>query len=67
VRELKGFKRVHIGAGDTRTIDFELHTDNLAFYGRRNTRIVEAGDFHVWIGGSSETKLRGEFTVVDAS
>jgi len=67
VRELKGFRRVHIGAGDTRTVDFELHTDNLAFYGRRNNRIVEAGDFHVWIGGSSATDLRGEFTVVDAS
>jgi beta-glucosidase len=66
VKELKGFKRVRIDPGETITVRFELQTDNLAFYGRDNRLVTEPGDFHVWIGGSSETELRGEFTVVDA-
>jgi beta-glucosidase len=67
VRELKGFRRVRIEPGATLTVDFELRADDLAFYGRDNTLIVEAGDFHVWAGGSSEAALRGEFTLVDAN
>ena len=65
VRELKGFRRVAIEPGQTVRVDFELHTDDLAFYGRDNTLITEPGDFHVWIGGSSAADLRGEFRVVE--
>lgn len=64
VRELKGFRRLRVAAGDTVTVSFELHTDDLAFYGRDNTLMVEPGDFHAWIGGSSDTGLRTEFRVV---
>jgi beta-glucosidase len=65
VRELKGFKRVAIEPGQTVRVDFELHTDDLAFYGRDNTLITEPGDFHVWIGGSSAADQRGEFRLVE--
>jgi beta-glucosidase len=61
VRELKGFRRVPIDAGQTVRVEFQLDADDLAFYGQRNTLIVEPGDFHVWIGGSSTAELRGEF------
>jgi beta-glucosidase len=64
VRELKGFRRVRVTPGETVTVSFELHTDDLAFYGRDNTLMVEPGDFHAWIGGSSDTRLRTEFRVV---
>lgn len=64
VRELKGFRRVRVAPGETMTVSFELHTDDLAFYGRNNTPLVEPGDFHAWIGGSSDTGLRTEFRVV---
>jgi beta-glucosidase len=64
VRELKGFRRLSVDAGETVTLSFELHTDDLAFYGRDNTLMVEPGDFHAWIGGSSDTGLRSEFRVV---
>ena len=66
VRELKGFERVAVEPGQTVRVEFELHTDDLAFYGRDNTRITEPGDFHVWIGGSSAADLQGEFSVVAA-
>ena len=64
VRELKGFRRLRVEAGGTVRVSFELHTDDLAFYGRDNTLMVEPGDFHAWIGGSSDTGLRTEFRVV---
>lgn len=64
VKELKGFRRVRLGARETRTISFELHTDELAFYGRGGQLIVEPGLFHVWIGGSSDAGQRTEFRVV---
>ncbi len=65
VRELKGFKRVRVEPGQTVTVDFELHSDELAFYGRDNRLMLEAGDFHAWIGGSSTTDLRSEFRLID--
>ncbi len=64
VRELKGFRRVRLLAGETQTVRFELHTDALAFYGRDGKAIIEPGLFHVWIGGSSDTELRAEFQIV---
>ena len=45
-RELKGFQRVTLEPGATTRVEFRLHTDDLAFYGRDNTLIVEPGDFH---------------------
>ena len=66
IRELKGFKRVRVEPGQTTTVEFELPTDELAFYGRDNLLMIEAGDFHVWIGGSSTTELRSEFRLVDS-
>jgi beta-glucosidase len=67
VKELKGFKRLRVEPGQTITVDFELHSNDLAFYGRDNTLLVEPGNFHVWIGGSSETQLRAEFCLVPRS
>ncbi len=64
VRELKGFKRVRIEPGRTLTVNFELHTDDLAFYGRDLQLATEAGAFHAWIGGSSETEFRTGFRII---
>ena len=61
VRELKGFRRVAVKPGQTVTVEFNLRTDELGFYGRNNQILIEPGDFHVWIGGSSEAGLRAEF------
>jgi beta-glucosidase len=65
VKELKGFRRVRLEPGQTITIDFDLHTNDLAFFGRDNQPTVESGVFHAWMGGSSETELRTEFRIVD--
>ncbi len=67
VKELKGFRRIRVEPGQTIAVEFELQSENLAFYGRDNTRLTEPGEFHVWIGGSSETQLRAEFQLVEQS
>jgi beta-glucosidase len=65
VRELKGFQRVRVAPGQSVRVEFNLHTDELSFYGRDNTRVLEPGDFQVWIGGSSEAELQSEFRLVE--
>jgi len=64
VKELKGFRRIHVEPGETLTVDFQLHTDDLSFYGRDMQRVTEPGEFHAWIGGSSDTQLRTEFRII---
>jgi beta-glucosidase len=64
VRELKAFRRVSLDPGEQVTVEFRLHTDDLAFYGRDMRLVVEPGEFHAWIGGSSEAGLRAAFRVV---
>jgi beta-glucosidase len=63
VKELKGFQRLKLKPGESRTVEFVIGPDNIAFYGRDMKLMNEPGDFHVWIGGSSEAELRAEFTV----
>jgi len=65
VRELKGFRRVHLQPGETVTVTFELSAEDLEFYGRKNTPVVEPGAFHAWVGGDSTTTLRTEFRLLD--
>jgi beta-glucosidase len=64
VKELKGFRRLRVAPGETVTVSFDLHTDDLAFFGRNNRLTVEPGDFHAWIGGSSDTELTTAFRLV---
>ncbi len=66
VRELKGFQRIHLHPGESRTITFTIVPDDLAFYGRANTRLVEAGHFDAWIGGSSLADLHAGFSMIDS-
>lgn len=65
VRELKGFRRVRLAPGETVTVSFQLGSADLAFYGRDNVLIVEPGEFHVWVGGSSEAALHAAFRLVE--
>jgi beta-glucosidase len=64
VKELKGFHRVYLEPEETVTVRFELHTDDLAFYGRDMKLMTEPGEFHVWVGGSSEADLMTEFRII---
>jgi beta-glucosidase len=65
VKELKGFKRVRLQAGEKRTVEFALPTELLNFYNKDMKRVVEPGVFKVMVGRSSaDILLEGEFEVV---
>jgi beta-glucosidase len=64
VRALKGFHRVTLNPGETRTVSFTLHSDDLALYDLTMRRVVEPGGFTVFVGGSSAAGLEGHFQVV---
>lgn len=51
VKRLKGFQKIYLEPGQTRTVDFMLTPLDLEFVGRENTRITEPGEFAVEIGG----------------
>ena len=64
VKELKGFKRVRLATGETRTVVFELPFDILAFYDDAMQLVVEPGTVEVMIGSSSQDiRLNGSFEV----
>ncbi|WP_161540826.1 glycoside hydrolase family 3 N-terminal domain-containing protein [Rhodothermus marinus] len=54
VKELKGFRRVHLGPGERKVVEIELGPEAFAFYGLEMERVVEAGWFDVLVGGNSE-------------
>ncbi|MBM3183547.1 MAG: beta-glucosidase, partial [Chloroflexi bacterium] len=65
VRELKGFRRIALKPGETRTVEFELSTADLSFYGKDMKRIVEPGEFGVGVGPSSSSlPMLSKFEIV---
>ncbi|MFY0606440.1 MAG: glycoside hydrolase family 3 C-terminal domain-containing protein [Cyclobacteriaceae bacterium] len=53
---LKGFERVTLAAGETKTVQFELNEENLSIYNQRLEKVVEPGDFTVSVGASSRAE-----------
>ena len=64
VRALKGFHRLTLNPGETRTVTFTLHADDLALYDLTMRQVVEPGGFTVFVGGSSAAALEAHFQVV---
>jgi beta-glucosidase len=65
VKELKGFKRIHLEPDETRTVVFEMPTDQLGFYDEAMQLVVEPGTIQVMIGGSSEDiRLNASFEIL---
>ena len=53
VKELKGFQKVMLRPGETKTVSFEIVPELLAFYDVNMKYVVEPGDFTIMIGNSS--------------
>src|SRR6185295_60461 len=63
-KNLRGFERIHLKAGETKTISFMLNRDDLALWNRQMHFVVEPGKFKVMIGsGSEDIRLNGQFEV----
>ena len=53
-KELKGFEKISLEPGETKTVSFEILPEMLAFTGLKMKKVIEAGEYIVMIGGSSQ-------------
>lgn len=63
VKELKGFKKIEINPGDTKTVSFTIDKEILQFYTAKRMWEVETGDFQIFIGSNSSTKMMKKISV----
>ena len=56
LRELKGYKKVFLKAGETVKVDFNIGFEELAFYNSQLEKVVEPGDFTVYVGDDCTTQ-----------
>jgi beta-glucosidase len=64
-RELKGFTRLHLAAGEKRTVSLTLNASDLGFWSPQTHQwAVEAGSFDLWMGEDSTAAQHATFSVV---
>jgi beta-glucosidase len=66
VKELKGFEKVMLQPGETKTITFTIDKEKLAFYNDQLERITQPGEFNVMIGSASDDiRLQDSFQLAN--
>lgn len=63
VKELKGFERITLKAGESRKVEFEITPDLLKFYNSSLDFVLEPGDFDIMVGGNSRDVKTVRLTV----
>lgn len=63
VKELKGFQRIHLAAGESKEVSFKITPDMLKFYNTDLKYIIEPGDFDIMVGPNSRDTKNVLFTV----
>ena len=61
VKELKGFQKIELKAGEAKTLSFDISVDDLKFYNYDLKYVAEPGDFKVFIGGNSRDVKEADF------
>ena len=64
VKELRGFRRITLDPGQTKTVQFTLGFDELSFLNRDMHLVVEPGIFKIMVGGNSVDTIDANLTVV---
>ena len=64
VKQLKGFQKVALAPGESRTVTFTIDDEMLSFWRHDMTFGIEDGDFKVMVGGSSSDLLQTSFSLV---
>jgi len=68
VRELKGFERVHVPAGASQTVEFQIGPDERRYWSAAvKGWVLDASTFDVWAGTDSNARLAGVFTTTTSS
>jgi beta-glucosidase len=65
VKELKGFQRIHLKAGESKTVTFELTPDLLSFYDYDGNLVLEPGEFIIMTGPNSRDVQSVKLSVVE--
>ena len=65
VKELRGFQRLSLNPGETKTVEFTLGPDELSYLNRDMKRVVEPGTFEVMAGGNSVDLITAILNVVN--
>ena len=63
VKELKGFEKIFLKAGESKQVSFKLTADMLKFYNYNLDFVCEPGDFEVMIGTNSRDVKTAKFTL----
>jgi beta-glucosidase len=53
LKELKGFQRITLAAGESTDVEFTLNAADLGFHTLDSKYVVEPGDFYLWVDNSS--------------
>lgn len=64
VKELKGFQKIELKAGESKTVSFTISVDDLKFYNSDLKYVAEPGDFKVFIGGNSRDTKEASFKLL---
>ena len=65
IKELRGFRRITLDPGQTKTVEFTLGFDDLSFLNRDMHRVVEPGTFKIMAGGNSVDLMETALMVAD--
>jgi beta-glucosidase len=63
VKELKGFKKIHLNKGETVTVAFTISPEDLAYYHQNMSFSADPGDFELFIGTNSEETRNKMFAI----
>jgi beta-glucosidase len=62
VKELKGFQKVFLKAGETKTVTFNITPEDLKFYDNNLKYDWESGEFEFFVGGDSQKTVSQKIT-----
>ena len=61
VKELKGFQKIELKAGESKTVSFNIAASDLKFYNSDLKYVAEPGNFKLFIGGNSRDVKQTDF------
>lgn len=64
VKELKGFQKIFLKAGESKTVTFTIDGKLLEFYNSDLEKVVEPGEYHIFIGKDSDTSNKVSLKVI---
>lgn len=64
VKELKGFEKIFLKAGESKEVSFKINSELLKFYNYNLDYVCEPGDFDVMIGGNSRDVKKATFKLL---